>query len=96
MLRALARGGSSTKVAAELQRSVNTVNVHVKSIMRKLGCTTRHEAIAIAREHGLILPDAPGPPCPRGLTTALTMPLTTAVTATTIHFGSETVELPNG
>jgi LuxR family transcriptional regulator, maltose regulon positive regulatory protein len=55
VLRALARGGSSTKVAAELQRSVNTVNVHVKSIMRKLGCTTRHEAIAIAREHGLIL-----------------------------------------
>ena len=54
VLRALARGGSSTKVAAELQRSVNTVNVHVKSIMRKLGCTTRHEAIAIAREHGLI------------------------------------------
>jgi LuxR family maltose regulon positive regulatory protein len=54
VLRALARGGSSTKVAAELQRSVNTINVHVKSIMRKLGCTTRHEAIAIAREHGLI------------------------------------------
>jgi LuxR family maltose regulon positive regulatory protein len=55
VLRALARGGSSTKVAAELDRSVNTVNVHVKSIMRKLGCSTRHEAIHVAREHGLIL-----------------------------------------
>jgi ATP/maltotriose-dependent transcriptional regulator MalT len=55
VLRVLARGGSSTKVAAELGRSVNTVNVHVKSIMRKLGCVTRYEAIGIAREHGLIL-----------------------------------------
>lgn len=55
VLRVLARGGSSTKVAAELGRSVNTVNVHVKSIMRKLGCTSRYEAIGIAREHGLIL-----------------------------------------
>jgi LuxR family maltose regulon positive regulatory protein len=54
VLRALARGGSSSKVAADLSRSVNTVNVHVKSIMRKLGCTTRYEALAIAREHGLI------------------------------------------
>ncbi len=54
VLRALARGGSSTKVAAGLGRSVNTVNVHVKSIMRKLGCTSRHEALAIARDHGLI------------------------------------------
>jgi ATP/maltotriose-dependent transcriptional regulator MalT len=54
VLRALARGGSSTKVAADLSRSVNTVNVHVKSIMRKLGCTTRYEALAVAREHGLI------------------------------------------
>jgi len=54
VLRALARGGSSSKVAADLSRSVNTINVHVKSIMRKLGCTTRYEALAIAREHGLI------------------------------------------
>jgi ATP/maltotriose-dependent transcriptional regulator MalT len=54
VLRALARGGSSSKVAADLSRSVNTVNVHVKSIMRKLGCATRYEALAVAREHGLI------------------------------------------
>ncbi|MEA2688519.1 MAG: LuxR family transcriptional regulator, maltose regulon positive regulatory protein [Candidatus Eremiobacteraeota bacterium] len=54
VLRALARGGSSTKVAADLGRSVNTVNVHVKSILRKLGCTSRHEALAIAREHGVV------------------------------------------
>jgi ATP/maltotriose-dependent transcriptional regulator MalT len=54
VLRALARGGSSTKIAADLGRSVNTVNVHVKSILRKLGCTSRHEALALAREHGVI------------------------------------------
>ena len=54
VLRALARGGSSTKVAADLQRSVHTVNVHVKSILRKLSCASRHEALAIARDHGLI------------------------------------------
>lgn len=54
VLRVLARGGSSTKAAVVLQRSVNTVNVHVKSIMRKLRCATRYDAIAIAREHGLV------------------------------------------
>jgi DNA-binding NarL/FixJ family response regulator len=55
ILRALARGGSSTKVAADTNRSVNTVNAHVKSIMRKLGTATRHEAVSLAREQGLIL-----------------------------------------
>lgn len=54
ILVALGRGGSSTRVAAELQRSVNTVNAHVKSILRKLDCTTRYEALEIARDHGLI------------------------------------------
>ncbi len=54
VLRTLARMGSNAKAAATLGRSVNTVNVHVKSILRKLHCTSRHEALAIAREHGLV------------------------------------------
>ena len=54
VLRAVARAGSNAKAAAALGRSVNTVNVHVKSILRKLHCTNRHEALAIAREHGLV------------------------------------------
>ena len=34
--------------------SVNTVKSNVKSIYRKLGVTTRYEAVAVARELGLI------------------------------------------
>jgi LuxR family maltose regulon positive regulatory protein len=54
VLRTLARAGSNVKAAASLGRSVNTVNVHVKSILRKLRCASRHEALAIAREQGLV------------------------------------------
>ena len=54
VLRALAHAGSNAKAALSLGRSVNTVNVHVKSILRKLRCSSRHEALAIAREHGLV------------------------------------------
>jgi LuxR family maltose regulon positive regulatory protein len=54
VLRIMARGGSSTKMAAELARSVNTVNAHVKSIKRKLACASRQDAVTIARAHGLI------------------------------------------
>ncbi len=42
------------QIGDELFVSVNTVKSNVKSIYRKLGVTTRYEAVAAARELGLI------------------------------------------
>ncbi len=54
VLRAIAVHGTSASAAEALGRSTNTINVQVKSILKKLGCASRHEAIAYAREHGLL------------------------------------------
>ncbi len=54
VLRAIAVHGTSANAAEALGRSLNTVNVQVKSVLKKLGCASRHEAVAYAREHGLI------------------------------------------
>ncbi len=54
VLRAIALHGTSANAAQALGRSTNTISVQVKSILKKLGCASRHEAIAYAREHGLI------------------------------------------
>jgi DNA-binding CsgD family transcriptional regulator len=42
------------QIGSQLYVSVNTVKSNVKSIYRKLGVTTRHEAVAAARALGLI------------------------------------------
>jgi len=42
------------QIGNELYVSVNTVKSNVKSIYRKLGVSTRYEAVATARELGLI------------------------------------------
>jgi len=34
--------------------STNTVKTHVKAIYRKMGVFSRHDAVTIARSHGLI------------------------------------------
>jgi ATP/maltotriose-dependent transcriptional regulator MalT len=54
VLREIAVGGTNAAVALRLGRSVNTVNVHVASILRKLECGTRHDAIRLAHELGLV------------------------------------------
>jgi DNA-binding CsgD family transcriptional regulator len=54
VLRSLARGGTSKSVAFALGRSPQTVDTHVKAIVKKLGCRRRHEAIARAVEAGLV------------------------------------------
>ncbi|MEA2666436.1 MAG: LuxR family transcriptional regulator, maltose regulon positive regulatory protein [Candidatus Eremiobacteraeota bacterium] len=53
VLRLIARGGTSEDVARQLGRSTHTVNVHVSAILRKLGCRTRKNAVALALESGL-------------------------------------------
>jgi LuxR family maltose regulon positive regulatory protein len=56
VLRLLATTLSQPEIAHELYVSVNTVRTHIQGIYRKLGVASRREAIAAAREHGL-LPD---------------------------------------
>ena len=45
---------SSSEIARELFVSVNTVKTHTRAIYRKLGATSRDEAVRIAREKVLI------------------------------------------
>ncbi|HEY8314205.1 MAG TPA: LuxR C-terminal-related transcriptional regulator [Candidatus Baltobacteraceae bacterium] len=54
VLRMLTRGSSSKAIATELGRSARTVDVHVRSICRKLNCSGRLEAMAIAVAAGLV------------------------------------------
>ncbi len=48
------RGLSSKEIAAAMSRSPQTVDTHVKSILRKLNCRGRSEAVYVARRRGLL------------------------------------------
>jgi len=50
----IARGLSNKEIAGELSVTVGTVKTHTNNINRKLGSRTRTQAIARAREHGLL------------------------------------------
>ncbi len=54
ILRALALGSTSRTIAQEIGRSPQTVDAHVKSIIKKLGCSGRQEAVRSARSHGIV------------------------------------------
>jgi LuxR family transcriptional regulator, maltose regulon positive regulatory protein len=54
ILAAMARGWSNQAIADEQRRTINTVRTHVSSILRKLGCESRGEAVAIARRRELV------------------------------------------
>jgi DNA-binding NarL/FixJ family response regulator len=57
VLRSLASGSSTEKVAAELYVSVNTVRSHVRRILEKLGAHSKLEAVAIAVRDGILGPE---------------------------------------
>ena len=50
VLRFLSSGLSEREIARELYLSFNTVHTHVKALYRKLGVSSRAEAVARARE----------------------------------------------
>ncbi len=54
ILQLLALGGSSKDVAARTGRSPQTVDTHIRSMCRKLGCSGRREAVALATSSGWV------------------------------------------
>jgi DNA-binding CsgD family transcriptional regulator len=54
VLRLLGRGWAAGRIARETQRSVNTVYNHTRAILSKLEATRAAEAVAIARDRGLL------------------------------------------
>jgi LuxR family maltose regulon positive regulatory protein len=54
VLRLLTGGMTEREIAAELFVSFNTLHSHVKAVYRKLGVTSRAEAVARARRDGLL------------------------------------------
>jgi DNA-binding NarL/FixJ family response regulator len=55
VLHSVARGNRNRDVAAQLFITEETVKVHVKHIMEKLGARDRTEAVTIAIRRGIIL-----------------------------------------
>ena len=54
VLRLVAIGHANKQIANELSVSERTIKFHVSSILGKLGARNRTEAIATARERGLL------------------------------------------
>lgn len=54
ILAALADGLSNAGIAQRLSRSPRTVAHHVSALLAKLGVTSRAEAVALARRHGVL------------------------------------------
>jgi DNA-binding CsgD family transcriptional regulator len=56
ILRSVAVGRTNREIALELFVSPRTVDMHVRSLLRKLGCRTRTEATSQAHQLGLLEP----------------------------------------
>ena len=54
VLRLIAAGGSNQRIAHDLVVALDTVKKHVTHILGKLGAANRTEAVARARQFGLI------------------------------------------
>jgi ATP/maltotriose-dependent transcriptional regulator MalT len=55
ILQLLAKGASTKEVANKTGRSPHTVDTHIRSICRKLGCSGRREAVALATSQGWVI-----------------------------------------
>jgi len=56
ILECIARGDTVSEIGRRLFISAHTVKTHVKNIYRKLETHSRHEAVRVARQRGLIHP----------------------------------------
>lgn len=54
ILRLIAAGRSNKEIAGELSLSVNTIKMYTSQLYRKLGVRRRTEAVALARQKGLL------------------------------------------
>jgi DNA-binding CsgD family transcriptional regulator len=54
ILQLLAKGASTKEVANQTGRSPHTVDTHIRSICRKLSCSGRREAVALATSQGWV------------------------------------------
>lgn len=54
VLKMLARGASSKEIATKTSRSVQTIDTHIRSVCRKLRCSGRREAVALATRSGWV------------------------------------------
>jgi len=54
VLAQMARGKRNKEIGAELKIAEDTVKMHVKSILAKLGVSDRTEAVTVALRRGLI------------------------------------------
>ena len=54
VLRMLTTDLSQREIGSELHVSMNTVKTHIRTLFRKLGVATRTDAVARARELGLL------------------------------------------
>ncbi|MDE2572106.1 MAG: response regulator transcription factor [bacterium] len=54
MLALVSEGLASKQIARRLGRSPQTVDKHLSNALRKLGCRSRSEAVALARRHGFL------------------------------------------
>ena len=60
LLRLVATGATNRQIAQDLRISVNTVKVHVRNILAKLGAASRTEATVVAVRQGLVTVDGAG------------------------------------
>jgi LuxR family maltose regulon positive regulatory protein len=54
VLRLLAQGASNAEIAERLVVATSTAKYHIKNILAKLAAVNRTQAVARAREHGLL------------------------------------------
>jgi LuxR family maltose regulon positive regulatory protein len=54
ILRLVGSGSTTKEIAADLDRSAHTVDVHIRNICRKIGCSGRRQAVAFAIREGLL------------------------------------------